>query len=309
MSVLVSITLKIFVLMAAGFFAAHFKIMDEAVKKGLSEMLIYIFLPANLFVSSQADFSIRQMIGIGYTIIFTLVYYAIVISLCYLGSRPFFKDKTKRGMFALLIAFANTGFIGMSIIRETVAGSGLLYAAVYNCIFDVVYFSIGVMLLQSENEKISIYAFMKNVIIWIAIAAIILYVIPYRLPVVLTETVDVLGGCMLPVSMMIIGAELYTIKPDEVLKDKVAYITSFFRMILVPAITLVVLVLLHVEKSLAMTMVLLTAMPSGSLNVIIGRKYDADVKYATTTIMQNTIIMLLTLPAFIYLCERFFIIS
>ena len=133
--------------------------------------------------------------------------------------------------------------------------------------------------------------------------------IPYRFPVVLTETVDVLGGCMLPVSMMIIGAELYTIKPDEVLKDKVAYITSFFRMILVPAITLVVLVLLHVEKSLAMTMVLLTAMPSGSLNVIIGRKYDADVKYATTTIMQNTIIMLLTLPAFIYLCERFLINS
>ena len=32
MSVLVSITLKIFVLMAAGLFAAHFKIMDEAVK-------------------------------------------------------------------------------------------------------------------------------------------------------------------------------------------------------------------------------------------------------------------------------------
>jgi predicted permease len=305
MSVLISITLKIVVLMAAGFFAAHFKIMNEAVKKGLSEMLIYVFLPANLFVSSQADFSISQMVGIGYTIVFTLVFYAVVIPLCYFGSRPFFKTRTKSGMFALLVAFANTGFIGMSIIRETVSGSGLLYAAVYNCIFDVVYFSLGVMLLQSEKEKFSIYAILKNVIIWIAIAAIILYVIPYRFPVVFTETVDVLGGCMLPASMMIIGAELYTIKPSEVFTAKAAYITSFFRMIMVPGITLMVLALLDMEKPLAMTMVLLTAMPSGSLNVIVGRKYDADVKYAATTIMQNTLIMLLTLPAFIYLCEKF----
>ena len=305
MSALVSITLKIFVLMSAGFFAAHFKLMDEAVKNGLSEMLIYIFLPANLFVSSQTEFSISQMMGIGYTIVFTLAYYAVVISLCYFGSRPFFEKKTKSGMFALLIAFANTGFIGMSIIRETVAGSCLLYAAVYNCIFDVVYFSVGVMLLQRDREKGFISAIVKNVIIWIAIAAIILYVIPYRFPAVLTETVDVLGACMLPVSMMIIGGELYTIKLKEVLSDKVAFFTSFLRMIFVPGITLAVLSVLHLEKTLAMTMVLLTAMPSGSLNVIVGRKYGADVKYAATTVMQNTLIMLLVLPVFIYLCQRF----
>ena len=304
MSVLVSITLKIFLLMTIGFLAARFSIINDAVKKGLSDMLIYIFLPANLFVSSQADFSAEQMVGIGHTVVFAVLYYAVVISACYFGSRFFFDKKTKSGMFALLVAFANTGFVGMSIIRETVPGAGLLYAAVYNCVFDVIYFSVGVTLIRREKEKLSIAALLKNIIIWIAVVSVILYAVPYRFPVELTETVDVLGACMLPVSMMLIGAEINDIRVKEVFSNAEAYITSFFRMILVPGVTFILLYICRAEKTLAMTMILLTAMPSGSLNVIMGRKYDeADVKYAAITIMQNTIIMLLTLPLFIYLCE------
>ena len=305
MNVLISITLKIFVLMAAGFFAAHFHVMNESVKKGLSDMLIYIFLPANLFVSSQAEFSVAKMTGIGYTAVFALIYYAITLPLFYFGSQSLFKEKTKSGMFALLIAFANTGFVGMSLIRETVPGAGLLYAAVYNCVFDVIYFSLGVMLLQKDKEKVSIRE-LNNVIICVSVVSVVLYVIPYRFPVVFTETVDVLGACMLPVSMMIIGAEVYTIRIRELLAHRLAYVTTFFRMILVPGVVLVVMWLLHAEQSVAMTMVLLSAMPSGSLNVIMGRKYDVEVTYAATTIMQNTIVMLLTLPIFIYLCQRIF---
>lgn len=306
MSVLSTITLKIFVLMAAGFLAAKFNIINEAVKKGMSDMLIYIFLPANLFVSSQTKFSLDNMVGIGNTIVFTVMYYVVVISISYFGSRIFLEKKSKRGMFTLLVAFANTGFVGMSIVREIVPKAGLLYAAIYNCVFDVIYFSIGIMLIQQKREKISIDVLIKNVIIWISIASVILYVIPYRFPVSLTDTVDVLAGCMLPLSMMIIGAEVYSIKAKEVFLSKEAYVTSFFRMILVPGITFFIMVVLRIETTLAITMILLTAMPSGSLNVIMGRKYDeSDVKYAAITIMQNTIIMLLTLPIFIYLCKTY----
>ena len=46
-------------------------------------------------------------------------------------------------------------------------------------------------------------------------------------------------------------------------------------------------------------------MPSGSLNVIMGQKYENNARFAATAVMQNTILMIITLPVFAYLCERY----
>lgn len=47
----------------------------------------------------------------------------------------------------------------------------------------------------------------------------------------------------------------------------------------------------------------LREMPSGSLNVVMAQKYKNNPEFAATTIMQNTILMIVTLPIFTYLCE------
>ncbi len=74
-------------------------------------------------------------------------------------------------------------------------------------------------------------------------------------------------------------------------------------MILLPLIVFGFMYVLKVDREVAMTIVILTAMPSGTLNVIMSRKYDKYPEYATITIMQNTLSMIVTLPCFIYLCQ------
>ena len=52
------------------------------------------------------------------------------------------------------------------------------------------------------------------------------------------------------------------------------------------------------------TATILAAMPSGSLNVIMGQKYNNNAQFAVKVVMQNTIIMIVTLPIFAYLIMR-----
>lgn len=141
-----------------------------------------------------------------------------------------------------------------------------------------------------------------NPMIWIAIITVFLYVLPWRFPTVITDSLTILGDCMMPVSMLIIGAEIAGMKVKRVLTDRASYGVSLFRMFLCPMITFCVMKLLHVEFEVAATAVVLCAMPSASLNVIMGQKYKNNAEFAAAAVMQNTMIMIGTLPFFTFLC-------
>jgi len=105
--------------------------------------------------------------------------------------------------------------------------------------------------------------------------------------------------------MLIIGAEIAEMDLRTILTDRSAYGVSLLRMVVFPAVTLLVMRVLGVDYEVAATAVVLGAMPSGSLNVIMAQKYHTHPAFAATAVMQNTILMIVTLPLFLYLCERF----
>ena len=62
--------------------------------------------------------------------------------------------------------------------------------------------------------------------------------------------------------------------------------------------------IIKTEHQAASTIIILSAMPSATLNVIMGQKYDNNPKFAACAIMQNTLIMLVTLPLFVWICSK-----
>ncbi|MGN0378372.1 MAG: hypothetical protein ACI4EU_02150, partial [Butyrivibrio sp.] len=71
---------------------------------------------------------------------------------------------------------------------------------------------------------------------------------------------------------------------------------------LIPAATFALMKFIHMEYEVAVTAVLLSAMPSASLNVVMSQKYKNNTEFAATVIMQNTILMIATLPVITYAC-------
>lgn len=140
--------------------------------------------------------------------------------------------------------------------------------------------------------------------IMVAVITIILYVVPFRMPMVVTVSLGLIGDCMMPVSMLLIGAEIASMNVKEILCDRDSYIVSLFRMLIIPFVMYILMVSLKIEHQAASTIIILSAMPSATLNVIMGQKYDNNPKFAACAIMQNTLIMLVTLPLFVWICSK-----
>ena len=312
MNLVMALTLKIIILMIIGYVAKITGIIDEVCKDKMSTLLVNLFLPVSMIASSQQSFKLANLRGCVSVAIIASVYYILAFSIGGMIGRACGMDKDKRSIFILLIAFANTGFVGMPVLKEIIGDTGTLYGAVYNSVFDILYFSYGISIIDSEKDdksrnrlnRILNKKIIGNPMIWIAIITTVLYVVPYRLPLVVTESLNLIGNCMMPISMLIIGAEIAGMDIKKVLADKESYGVSFIRMIAIPSITLLINRLLNVEYTVLATVTILAAMPSGSLNVIMGQKYRNNPKFAAGVVMQNTLIMIITLPLFIYLLQK-----
>ena len=95
------------------------------------------------------------------------------------------------------------------------------------------YFSYGIYIISGkENKEAGKINLLNNPLIWIAVVTIIIYVLPWRAQEVVTDTLGCLADTMMPISMLIIGAEIAEIDFKSIITDKSAYAVSLIRMVL-----------------------------------------------------------------------------
>ncbi len=302
MAVSVRLTIKIGILIAIGFASGRVGIIDQSAREKMSDILIKILLPVSMIASSQQEFSISNAGGALEILVFAFIYYIIMFGSGIWILKLLGRDKRRMAIEILLVTFANTAFLGIPILSEIAGDVGVLYAVIFNCVFDLVYFSIGMYMLQEavheQKSDFKITHLLRDPLTWVAIITIFLYIFPYRFPGIITESLDSLGSAMMPISMLIIGAQIAGMNYKELFVNRRAYILSFMKMLIIPMIVLIIMRLIGANMEITATMVILSAMPSGSLNIIMAEKYRIEPELATATVMQTTLVMLFTLPLF-----------
>ena len=258
MNLVVGLTLKIFIIMAIGFGAKKFGIIDEQCKDKMSSLLVNLLLPVSMLASSQQAFNMENLKGVVLIAVITVLYYVVTIVAGGFVGKIFGMDDAKSAMFTLLVAFANTGFVGLPILGTVAGKTGTLYGAVYNSVFDVLYFTYGIYLLSGEKKDgINLKKILLNPMIMVAVITIILYVVQFRMPMVVTDSLGLIGDCMMPVSMLLIGAEIASMNVKEILCDRDSYIVSLFRMLIIPFVMYILMVSLKIEHQAASTIIIL----------------------------------------------------
>lgn len=83
------------------------------------------------------------------------LYFVLTITLSLIIGRLIYRKmpKVTRGAHEFMMVFGNTGFIGYAVLASVLDPSAVLYAAIYNIIFNIVIFSVGVMLISGTVES------------------------------------------------------------------------------------------------------------------------------------------------------------
>ena len=301
MIVLLEVFVRILIMIALGFTLRKLKIIDEHIQKGLSNVLLYAALPMSILASSgyerTQDLTQAMLLMAGISI----VYYAIsLITMYFISKKLTFNDK-KRRVFVTMSVFANTGFLGFPLMEALYGQKGLLLAVVYNMAYNIFMYSFGVHMLSGEVGDFK--KMILNPVSLASVVAIIIFISPFKIPIIVETPIKDIGALTVPLSMIIVGSGLAPIPIRRILSDYSAYLVSFFRLLFWPALMIVGMLFLPIDPQTKAIAVLMTALPCGSMNVIFSEKYDCEPEFAARTVVQSMVLMSISLPLMILVCH------
>ena len=203
--------------MAVGFALGKMTLLDRASVRGLSNLVIKVALPSLILVSLQREFSHDLLGDALVTLAAAAAYYLGAAALGYAAVRALGTPRRQVGALVFSLAFSNAGFVGFPVIISILGPDALFLAAVHNVLFNLLAFSVGIVIVSGTGgEKFRFpVAKLFNINVLAAIAGFILFVLSVRLPPVIRQPLELLGNTTTPLAMLVVGAilSMYRRKP------------------------------------------------------------------------------------------------
>lgn len=290
-----NVTTQVFVLFLVALVGAlcrHNGYLTDAVIHSLTQLVINITAPCLILYNMQREFSRELLSGFLITMLLTMVFILLSIAVGWLVYRN--RPHGRRAVLANLLGFSNCGFMGYPIILA-VNPDWMIYAVAYNTGFAFLSWTVGISILGGrEAASLKRAALNPNVVA--SAAGFALFCLQLRWPPVLSQTLDLLGGLTTPLTMLLIGTRIYGIRTRD-LKDADYHTSAVLRLILLPLFVMVITRLLPVSAAVSGTLILLTAMPMGTMVSMQAELYGGDTVFAARASAWSTLLSMLTIPA------------
>ena len=228
---LMDLQFEIFILMIIGYILRKTNIISKEHRKSLTDLVIYIVLPANIIYSFMIKMD-TQIIKSGLTILIVSI---IIQFACQVFGKYFFIKATKRQQSVLQYGTicSNAGFMGSPLIQGLYGLDGLLFASIYLIPQRIVMWSGGVACFTNAKGKDVIKKVITHPCIIAVFIGLFIMIGQIQLPSFLKVSIQSLSNCTMALSMIVIGGILAEIKIRDVINRLTLYY-SFIRLILIP---------------------------------------------------------------------------
>ncbi|MCD7957486.1 MAG: AEC family transporter [Lachnospiraceae bacterium] len=133
---------------------------------------------------------------------------------------------------------------------------------------------------------------------------LVLFFLQIKFPPILSDTLAYIGNMNTPLAMIIAGVSVSQVNIPAMLRDPRIYLVSFGKLLLMPAIVFVILLLVHVDSTVAYTILVAAACPCAATGTAFALKYHKNYAYSSELYAFSTLCSLITIPAFLYVAER-----
>ena len=200
---LMDLQFEIFILMIIGYILRKTNIISKEHRKSLTDLVIYIVLPANIIYSFMIKMD-TQIIKSGLTILIVSI---IIQFACQVFGKYFFIKATKRQQSVLQYGTicSNAGFMGSPLIQGLYGLDGLLFASIYLIPQRIVMWSGGVACFTNAKGKDVIKKVITHPCIIAVFIGLFIMISQIQLPSFLKVSIQSLSNCTMALSMIVIG--------------------------------------------------------------------------------------------------------
>lgn len=286
------------ILLAAGYLFARFKFVGPDFAKGLSKLVMNFFL-VGLILSSVMN---KELEMTGKELLFDLGLWFIVIAISLIVgwlTPRIFRMKGDNGMYSLMVAYMNNGFIGFPLVTAVYGSGVLFFASLSNIAFNLTLYTIGLIILQSGNGAKLDLKRVINAPIIATLASIVIFATGIHMPNFIVDTVDYLAKATVPVSMMCVGMTLGGVALKDAFTQPKFYVIALMRNIVCPLLAWLALRGLVSDPVILGTMVMIAATPTAAICTILGLEFGRDGVESSECILLSTVLSMATIPLLI----------
>lgn len=300
MTVLIEKMALLVMLLALGYLCARLKLVGPEFNKGLSKLVINVFL-AGMILSSVINKKLEMTGGdVAFGLLMMTLSMLICVGIGWLSPTLLRIKDGDKGMYRLLSAFTNNGFVGFPLVAAVYGENAVFFASLSNIPFNLLLYTVGVMLLQrgDKSTKFSIKSVI-NVPIVATLIAFVIFIFEIPMPKLVDDVADTISAATVPLSMMCVGLSLGSVSLKEALLQPRLYGISLVRLLICPLAVWLVLRIFITNPVILGTIVLLAACPSAILCTILGIQYGRDGVESSEAIFISTMLSMITIPLLI----------
>lgn len=284
--------------MLIGYLLYRGKLLTKQGSGEIGKLLLYIIIPMAIIKSYLKEFSSEMLVG--FLISFAAA--AGTLGLSMLVSALFFRSKSAIRQFGT--AFSNAGFIGIPLVQMTLGEDAVFYIASFVALLNILQWTYGVFIMTGDRTLISVKKIVLNPVVIGFAVGLILFFLPVELPELLAGVVGTLAAMNGPLAMLVLGAYLAQIPIGALFTDRLTYLSTVVRLIVIPVITIAALSLIPGEYlSIRLAVLLVASAPVGSNVAIFAQLYEKEYTDAVKDVCLSTVCSILTMPVIIGLAN------
>ncbi len=287
---------SLFIIMIIGYALNKCKVINTDTNARLVKLVINVAMPAQIitaFVSNQGIVSNREVLSVfGISLLMHIVYFIVAAIFVY----GLLVKKEQRGTYYFMMMFGNVGFMGFPVIEAIFGTESLIYAVIFNVVFQVLVYSVGIIIIRRPDVPFSPKKLLNMPLISASVA-IALFFMKIKLPGPVNSSLGYLGNITTPMAMIILGSIIANMKMRELFDEWRVYLFALFKLLLVPIAALFLLKYIPIKSEIVKgCMIVLSAMPVATNASMLAIEYEGDVKLTSKGIFFTTLLCMLTIP-------------
>lgn len=299
----------LFLMMMVGFVCRKRGIIGDNGSKTLSAIVVNVSNPAMVLSSGINNKSGISGSELALTFGLAVAMFAVYILLAGVVARLLRVDGKTTGVYKVMFVFSNIGFMGYPVVSAMYGSDALLYAAIFNIVYNILIYTYGIFVLRGEaaeaepslSGKRSFFSgFELKRILNIGVTACILtlffYFTKISVPEPIESALDYLSAMTAPLSMIVIGDAMANMKLKDIFADMRLILFSAIKLLAVPAIGIGIAKLLPLSPELLGVFFVMLSTPVGSMTAMLAQQYDSGYDTASRGVALSTLLSVATMP-------------
>ncbi|AXY25042.1 hypothetical protein CL176_02805 [Suicoccus acidiformans] len=294
--------LVLFLLIIIGFFAGKAKLISPKGQQDITNLVLYITMPATIFLAMQLEYQPERLQKAGSIIAIVGVCYLLMFLFGLITSKFTFLnlDDAQQDVYRVACLLSNTSFMGYPIVQSLLGDEALFYAVIgAGFIFEIVSWTLGIYMIGRRSTGTVTFNWKKIVFspgILSILIGLLFFVNQWAVPEPVYSVLTTLSPATSPLAMIVVGLILSRSDIKAAFQNSTLYFQSFIKLLFVPVIILFTLKALGFTDYELIIPVIMLAMPTASYVAMFSANYDNNPQFASQMVFMTSLLSIITIP-------------